>query len=85
MEENTMNTEVNVEESAVTTSKLDLSNIVGAGAVAVASVGLFELGKLGLKKGKKAIVKLAGKIDSERNAKDAETIKTADEETTSEE
>lgn len=66
----------NIREEVVTTEevvkpKRDYTEALGIGAVAVGAVGIFELGKFGFKKAKKGIVKLAGKIESERAAEES--------------
>lgn len=75
MPDNTIYEEnVNVTETVEDAkSKKDLTYLVGAGTVAVAAVGAFEGLKWVSKKAKKGIVKLAGKIEKERETESAET------------
>lgn len=69
MPENTIYEEnVTTEENAVAKPKKDLSSAVGIGAVAVGAVGVFEGLKWVTKKAKKGVVKLANKIENERDS-----------------
>lgn len=79
MEENNIyETEVNVESSVEEKPKKDLTNIVGAGAIGVGAVVLFEGLRFGVKKAKKGIVKLANKIETERKSEEADSNEPAE-------